>query len=178
MARKVDVGNRSIKFEIWDTAGQERFNSLAPMYYRNAQAAIVAYDITNEVRRHPFFGAGAWCSNEFFIVQNSWKRAQSWIRELQRQANANIVIALAGNKCDLADMRAVRREDVQSFATDANLLFLETSAKNDINIHQLFQAIAERLPQDIGATGGREKRKDVDVTATGGNGNGGGGCAC
>ena len=39
-----------MKFEIWDTAGQERYHSLAPMYYRGAQAAIVVYDITNQVR--------------------------------------------------------------------------------------------------------------------------------
>lgn len=38
-----------VKFEIWDTAGQERYHSLAPMYYRGAQAAIVVYDITNTV---------------------------------------------------------------------------------------------------------------------------------
>ncbi len=44
-----DDPDRVIKFEIWDTAGQERFNSLAPMYYRNAQAAIVVYDVTQEV---------------------------------------------------------------------------------------------------------------------------------
>lgn len=42
-----------IKFEIWDTAGQERFRSLSPMYYRNAQAAVVVYDVTKSVR--PFF---------------------------------------------------------------------------------------------------------------------------
>jgi Ras-related protein Rab-5C len=41
--------DRVIKFEIWDTAGQERFHSLAPMYYRNAQSAIVVYDITQYV---------------------------------------------------------------------------------------------------------------------------------
>ena len=35
--------DRLIKFEIWDTAGQERFHSLAPMYYRNAQASAVVY---------------------------------------------------------------------------------------------------------------------------------------
>lgn len=39
-----------MKFEIWDTAGQERYHSLAPMYYRGAQAAIVVYDITNQVK--------------------------------------------------------------------------------------------------------------------------------
>ena len=38
-----------VKFEIWDTAGQERYHSLAPMYYRGAQAAVVVYDVTKQV---------------------------------------------------------------------------------------------------------------------------------
>jgi len=38
-----------VKFEIWDTAGQERYHSLAPMYYRGAQAAIIVYDVTCRV---------------------------------------------------------------------------------------------------------------------------------
>lgn len=48
-----------MKFEIWDTAGQERYHSLAPMYYRGAQAAIVVYDITNEVSH---------CSDKLLII--------------------------------------------------------------------------------------------------------------
>merc|ERR1711907_163727 len=70
----------TVKFEIWDTAGQERYASLAPMYYRGAAAAIIVYDITN---------------------RESFHRANQWVKELQRQANANIVIAIAGNKLDL-----------------------------------------------------------------------------
>lgn len=66
-----------------------RYHSLAPMYYRGAQAAIVVYDITN---------------------QESFAKAKNWVKELQRQASPNIVIALAGNKADLANKRVVEYE--------------------------------------------------------------------
>lgn len=49
LTQTVCLDDTTVKFEIWDTAGQERYHSLAPMYYRGAQAAIVVYDITNQV---------------------------------------------------------------------------------------------------------------------------------
>lgn len=49
LTQRCHLEDRVIKFEIWDTAGQERFHSLAPMYYRNAQAAIIVYDVTKAV---------------------------------------------------------------------------------------------------------------------------------
>ena len=59
------------------------------MYYRGAQAAIVVYDVTST---------------------DTFARAKTWVKELQRQANPNIVIALAGNKADLASKRTVDQE--------------------------------------------------------------------
>lgn len=50
LTQTVCLDDTTVKFEIWDTAGQERYHSLAPMYYRGAQAAIVVYDIQNQVR--------------------------------------------------------------------------------------------------------------------------------
>lgn len=116
----------TVKFEIWDTAGQERYHSLAPMYYRGAQAAIVVYDITNP---------------------DSFERAKSWVKELQRQGNPNIVIALAGNKLDLAPKRKIQPEEAQSYADENGILFMETSAKTPVNVNELFVAIAKKLPK-------------------------------
>ena len=40
--------NQSIKFEIWDTAGQEKYRSLTKIFYKDAGAAILVYDITRK----------------------------------------------------------------------------------------------------------------------------------
>ena len=131
------------------------------MYYRNAQAAVVVYDITKA---------------------SSLEKAKSWVKELQRQANPNIVIALAGNKLDLVQsstsstvpassesedeaddatatpgeapassdesqsLRQVPREEAQAYATEAGLLFFETSAKTGEGIVEIFTEIGALHP--------------------------------
>ncbi|EKM83757.1 hypothetical protein AGABI1DRAFT_88650 [Agaricus bisporus var. burnettii JB137-S8] len=129
------------------------------MYYRNAQAAVVVYDVTKST---------------------SLEKAKSWVKELQRQANPNIVIALAGNKVDLVQpsasssgspsspdsedeaddatatpgenpsspgepesLRQVPREEAQAYAQEAGLLFFETSAKTGEGIVEIFTEIGE-----------------------------------
>lgn len=132
LTQTVCLDDTTVKFEIWDTAGQERYHSLAPMYYRGAQAAIVVYDITN---------------------QDSFGRAKTWVKELQRHASPNIVIALAGNKQDLATKRMVEFEEAQNYADENTLLFMETSAKTAMNVNDIFLAIANKLPRNEQQTG-------------------------
>merc|ERR1712182_53783 len=124
LTQNVSLNDYTVKFEIWDTAGQERYHSLAPMYYRGAAAAVVVYDITNA---------------------DSFSRAKSWVKELQRQGSPNIVIALAGNKCDLASKRKVEAAEATEYAKDNGLFFMETSAKTALNVEELFKAIAKKL---------------------------------
>uniref|UniRef100_A0A4W5R7M6 small monomeric GTPase n=1 Tax=Hucho hucho TaxID=62062 RepID=A0A4W5R7M6_9TELE len=136
LTQTVCLDDTTVKFEIWDTAGQERYHSLAPMYYRGAQAAIVVYDITNT---------------------DTFTRAKNWVKELQRQASPNIVIALAGNKADLANKRAVDFQEAQAYSDDNSLLFMETSAKTAMNVNEIFMAIVAPIllpseqPQFVGA---------------------------
>lgn len=119
LTQSVCLDDTTVKFEIWDTAGQERYHSLAPMYYRGAQAAIVVYDITNQVGARlpgrvggPGWGWGSLAAAPScrLCSQETFARAKTWVKELQRQASPSIVIALAGNKADLASKRMVEYE--------------------------------------------------------------------
>jgi len=47
MDRRINIGNQPVQLSIWDTAGQERFHALGPIYYRDADAALLVYDITD-----------------------------------------------------------------------------------------------------------------------------------
>ncbi|CEP15820.1 hypothetical protein [Parasitella parasitica] len=191
LTQKCTVKERTIKFEIWDTAGQERFHSLAPMYYRNAQAAIVVYDITKAT---------------------TLEKAKSWIKELQRQANTDIVIALVGNKLDLCEdleeserqvsvdgesqmpadsARQVSTEDARAYAVEAGLLFFEASAKYSKNVDGVFNDIAEKIPLETysagngrntvggrNTAGGRSNLSGIDLMQQQASGSSSGTCAC
>lgn len=67
------------------------------------------------------------------------------MKELQRQASPSIVIALAGNKADLANKRVVEYDEAQTYADENGLLFMETSAKTAMNVNDIFLAIGELL---------------------------------
>ncbi|KAL0066608.1 GTP-binding protein of the rab/ypt [Marasmius tenuissimus] len=95
------------------------------MYYRNANCAVVVYDITQSA---------------------SLEKARNWIRELQRQADPSIVIALCGNKSDLAARRQVTEEEAKKYAEEEGLMWGETSAKTGEGVNDIFHAIAKKLP--------------------------------
>ncbi|NXP13733.1 RAB17 protein, partial [Thinocorus orbignyianus] len=117
----------TIKFEIWDTAGQEKYHSVCHLYYRGAHAALLVYDITKK---------------------ETLNRAKLWLRDLEKEfLPGEIVIALVGNKIDLAAEREVATEEGEEFARTKGLLFMETSAKSSHQVNDIFMAIAQELLQ-------------------------------
>lgn len=127
LQQKVILNNgNTIKYHIWDTGGQERFRSMANLYYRDASAAILTYDITNE---------------------KTFESLNFWVEELKYKCDQEkLVLCLAGNKCDVdSNDRKVQYATGKAFAEANKMIFFETSAKSDLGIKELFNSIAKRI---------------------------------
>ena len=114
-----------IKLHIWDTSGQDRFRSMTNLYYRDAQVAILTYDVTNE---------------------QSLDSLNYWLNELNEKVEVDkMLLCLAGNKNDVeVSKKTVPTSKGKAFAEEHNLIFYETSAKTGAGVKELFQAIAVR----------------------------------
>ncbi|XP_064388100.1 uncharacterized protein LOC135336273 isoform X2 [Halichondria panicea] len=115
------VNGYRIKLQLWDTAGQERFRSMAPMYYRRANAALIVYDITQK---------------------RTFDEAKEWVRELESKVDSNLALCVVGNKCDLAGEREVSREQGLDFAHQIGAMFTETSAAHN-SVKEAFLKVAQ-----------------------------------
>ena len=114
-----------MKLHIWDTSGQDRFRSMTNLYYRDAQVAILTYDVTNEA---------------------SLESLDYWLKELNDKVDQdNMLLCLAGNKNDVdPNEKKVPTAKGKEYAETHNMVFFETSAKTGSGVKELFQAIAAR----------------------------------
>ncbi|KAG9396611.1 Small GTPase superfamily [Carpediemonas membranifera] len=131
LTKTIVVDDMAYKYQIWDTAGQEKYHTLIPMYYRDASAAIIVYDITKP---------------------ETFDAVKAWVKELRTMGSPDTVVAIAGNKCDLAENRAVAVESAQAYADEIGALFIETSAKTAENVPEMFRRIPAMLPASVTST--------------------------
>nr|XP_013802881.1 PREDICTED: ras-related protein Rab-43 [Apteryx mantelli mantelli] len=126
--------------QIWDTAGQERFRTITQSYYRSANGAILAYDISK---------------------RGSFQSIPRWIEDVRKYAGSNIVQLLIGNKSDLSDLREVQLEEAQSLAEHYDIICaIETSAKDSSNVEEAFVKMATELMMRHGGPMFSEKSTD------------------
>ena len=117
-------GGKVLKFEIWDTAGQEKYRSLTTMFYKDANAAVMVYDVTR--------------ADSFEEIKNYWSN------QIKDNSPENIILAIAANKSDLIEQETVDEGEARNFAKELNAIFVTTSAKSSEGINSLFEEIAKK----------------------------------
>ncbi|ETO36868.1 hypothetical protein RFI_00195 [Reticulomyxa filosa] len=136
--KTIDVDGKTVKLQIWDTAGQDRFRAITTTYYRGAMGIVLMYDITSEP---------------------SFSNVRNWVETIHEHASDNVSIALVGNKCDMIDQRVLERrkkftyfglivvskENGKKIADEYGIRFYETSAKDDINVKEMFVNLARDI---------------------------------
>ena len=117
--------NKSISLDIWDTAGQEKYKSLTKFFYKDAAVAILVYDVTQK---------------ESFENMKGY-----WFQQLQEFGSKDLILGVAGNKCDMYEKEEVNENDAKQFAESIGAFFQITSAKNNTGIQDLFMDAANRF---------------------------------
>ena len=119
------VEDAAVKIQIWDTAGQETFKSVTKVFFKGAQCIFLVYDIT---------------------IEETFANLEAWLKEIRENASPGALLILVGNMLDLEEKRAVSKEKALEFKSRENLDgFIETSAKANANVLELFTKTAKML---------------------------------
>lgn len=104
---------------LWDLAGQSKFHKLRSLYYIGAQCVIIVFDLTKS---------------------KSYMNIRNWYSDLQNNFSnfEDLEIILCGNKSDLKDKIQISEEEALCLASELNIDYLETSARNGKNINTTF----------------------------------------
>ena len=117
--------NKSISFDIWDTAGQEAYRSITKNFYVNAAIGVMVYDIRNR--------------ESFENIKKYWSQ------QLKDSGVQNIVLAIAGNKCDIFNEEEISENEAREYAESIGAVFQLTSCKENIGIDELFKESGKRF---------------------------------
>lgn len=121
--RTVEIDGERVKLQIWDTAGQERYRTLTSTYYRGTHGVIIVYDVNN---------------------LESFLNIKRWLSEIDQNCE-QIYRVLVGNKNDTPEWKVVMTEEAQRYADQMCVRLFETSAKENVNVEEMFMTVARKL---------------------------------
>jgi len=124
--------NKMVNLFIWDTCGQERFRSVTRQYYRDTQAILLVFDLTNE---------------------KTFTDMQSWYDEAIEYANeVKCIFFLFGNKSDEIKNIKVKEKDIKNFTRKNTKIkkYFDVSALSGHNIDLAFDKISQYLVMTFG----------------------------
>ena len=135
----VEINNEKIKIYIFDTAGQERFRTIAKNQYKKADAIIIIYDVTD---------------------RKSFESVNDWIVSIKSDVDPVTERLLIGNKIDLVSERTVAQEEGVKIAEKYGMPFIETSAKESLNVKEAFLKVINTLyNKEVGNNKGKENKR-------------------
>ena len=133
--------NNKIKLYIWDVSGNQRFSDLTSLYYKNASAAFVNCDITQ---------------------QNTFDEVIKWKQELD--AVCLIPIILLINKIDLQTIEIIKSDkELDDFCNDNGFItWIKTSSKDNIGIDDAFNKLIKSITVPNNKTIYLDQESDID----------------
>ena len=111
--------NNNIKLQIWDSSGNDKFDSITKLYYRGMNGIIIVFDVKSK---------------------KSFNNVTKWLDKIN---DINVTKLLIGNNID--SERYISYDVAKEFADSHDIEYIETSAKNNINIEKIFHTISEKL---------------------------------
>ena len=118
----------TIPVVLWDTAGQERFRTITYNFYKNANAVLLVYDVTDRV---------------------TFSDLKVWMAAIREHAAENIKMVLVANKVDDLEGREVTRFEGQNTARENGMMYFEVSAKENQGIKECIDFTIKEVYDDI-----------------------------
>ncbi|KAL0233392.1 hypothetical protein PCE1_001908 [Barthelona sp. PCE] len=123
--RPYDVDGTAVLLDILDTAGQQEFSSIREAYYDSGSGFILVYSIDS---------------------LESFHKVSELHQQIKEAQNKDVPMIICGNKCDLEDEhRVITFAEGQTLAEELGCLFLETSAKEMVNIEETFHDLCVKV---------------------------------
>ncbi|KIV96481.1 hypothetical protein PV10_00347 [Exophiala mesophila] len=135
---------------LTDTAGQEEYRSLWAASNLQSDAFLLVYDITNH---HSLEGLQWFLDMIDIEAENRLEENARLLREKGTKVRGRRELGwksppikiIAGNKCDLKDARVVSSKVGWEYAKSKGCGFMETSAREMVNIEETFALIVRRV---------------------------------
>jgi len=118
---EVESIGETLTMHVWDTAGQEEYDAVTSQYYRDADGCVLAFSTIDEA---------------------SFKAVKKWKGKVEDHC-PGVPMVIVQNKIDLLSEAAVQQAEVEALAVELNMKLFRVSVKDNTNVNEVFDAIAE-----------------------------------
>ncbi|KAI0346596.1 ras protein [Trametopsis cervina] len=123
--KQVVIDDEVALLDVLDTAGQEEYIAMREQYMRGGEGFLLVYSITS---------------------RDSFKEIRTFHQQILQVKDSSLFPAIIiGNKCDLEFERQVWQNEGRDLAQRLGCSFVETSAKERINVDEAFVGLVREI---------------------------------